>query len=143
VQDSASLKETFGDTSQPLSKDFQAWVSDTNGGGGDVVAAGMKVHADCAAIGVTTGPANSASAPRTTDDSAPATTPGPASSAPPPSTAPPATTAPASCHPLTNGGHCYQPGEDCRNSDHGLSGVAGGGEAITCKDNDGWRWEPA
>jgi hypothetical protein len=40
-------------------------------------------------------------------------------------------------------GNCYQPGEDCRNSDHRLSGVAGDGKAITCEDNDGWRWEPA
>ena len=56
---------------------------------------------------------------------------------------PPASTAPASCHPLTNGGNCYEPGEFCRASDHGVSGVAGDGEAITCKDNDGWRWEPS
>jgi hypothetical protein len=60
--------------------------------------------------------------------------------APPP---PPASTAPAACHPLTNGGNCYEPGEFCRNVDHGASGVAGDGEAITCADNDGWRWEPA
>jgi hypothetical protein len=24
-----------------------------------------------------------------------------------------------------------------------MSGVAGDGEAITCEDNDGWRWEPS
>ena len=30
---------------------------------------------------------------------------------------------------------------DCRDDDHGASGVAGDGEAITCEDNDGWRWE--
>ena len=59
--------------------------------------------------------------------------------APPPSTA----TAPAGCHPLTNGGNCYQPGEYCRNADHETSGIAGDGEAITCEDNDGWRWEPS
>jgi hypothetical protein len=64
----------------------------------------------------------------------------PATSAPPP---PPASTAPATCYPLTNGGNCYEPGEYCRNSDHGMSGVAGDGEAIICEDNDGWRWEPA
>lgn len=49
---------------------------------------------------------------------------------------------PASCHPLTNSGHCYEPGEFCRKTDHGASGVAGDGEAITCEDNNGWRWEP-
>jgi hypothetical protein len=79
------------------------------------------------------------------------TTPAPATSkavaAPPP---PPATTTPAAapttpsgCYPLTNGGNCYEPGEYCRKSDHGASGVAGDGERIVCADNNGWRWEPA
>jgi hypothetical protein len=82
----------------------------------------------------------------------PATTP-PATTAPatappataPPATAPPLTTAPApaGCHPLSSGGNCYEAGELCSAADHGLSGVAGNGEAITCEDNDGWRWEPA
>ena len=58
-----------------------------------------------------------------------------------PVTAAPATA--ASCHPLTNSGGCYQPGEFCRTSDHGVIGVAGDGEQITCKDNNGWRWEPS
>jgi hypothetical protein len=57
--------------------------------------------------------------------------------------APPASTAPAGCSPLSNEGTCYEPGEYCRDADHGISGVAGDGEAITCEDNDGWRWEPA
>jgi hypothetical protein len=64
---------------------------------------------------------------------------------PPPTTAPPpppTTTAPASCYPLTDGGNCYEPGEFCRESDHGATGKAGDGETITCQDNDGWRWEP-
>jgi hypothetical protein len=47
------------------------------------------------------------------------------------------------CYPLTNGGNCYEPGEYCRKSDHGASGIAGDGEPITCEDNDGWRWEPS
>lgn len=47
------------------------------------------------------------------------------------------------CTPLTNGGNCYEPGEYCRNSDHGTSGVAGNGEKIACLDNNGWRWEPS
>ncbi|WP_156748677.1 hypothetical protein [Mycobacterium sp. E3198] len=59
----------------------------------------------------------------------------------PASPAPPL--APSSCHPLTNGGNCYEPGEYCRKSDHGASGVAGDGEDIVCQNNDGWRWEPA
>lgn len=50
--------------------------------------------------------------------------------------------APATCYPLTNGGNCYEPGEFCRHSDEGMSGVAGNGEAIKCEDNDGLRWEP-
>lgn len=49
----------------------------------------------------------------------------------------------SACHPLTNSGKCYEPGEFCRNSDHGVSGVAGNGENIRCEDNNGWRWEPA
>jgi hypothetical protein len=48
-----------------------------------------------------------------------------------------------SCTPLSDEGTCYEPGEYCRNSDHGASGVAGDGESITCTDNDGWRWEPS
>lgn len=48
-----------------------------------------------------------------------------------------------SCYPLTNGGNCYEPGEYCRDSDHGKHGIAGNGEAIVCEDNNGWRWEPA
>lgn len=47
------------------------------------------------------------------------------------------------CYPLTNSGGCYEPGEYCRDSDHGASGIAGDGEPITCEDNNGWRWEPS
>lgn len=61
---------------------------------------------------------------------------------PDPDPTPAPTPTPSSCYPLTNGGNCYEPGEYCRNSDHGASGVAGDGEAITCLDNNGWRWEP-
>lgn len=60
---------------------------------------------------------------------------------PPPAPATPPTS--PSCTPLTNGGNCYEPGEYCRNTDHGVSGVAGDGETITCADNNGWRWEPS
>ena len=68
----------------------------------------------------------------------------PATQAPPPAPAnPPAAAPAATCHPLTNGGNCYEPGEYCRNADHGARGVAGNGEAIVCNDNNGWRWEPA
>jgi hypothetical protein len=69
--------------------------------------------------------------------------PAPAPTTPAAVIAPPASAAPASCHPLTNGGNCYEPGEYCRDSDHNVSGLAGDGKAITCEDNDGWRWEPA
>jgi hypothetical protein len=68
----------------------------------------------------------------------------------PPTTVPPTTTPPApaatptsACTPLSNEGTCYEPGEYCRATDHGASGTAGDGEAITCADNNGWRWEPA
>ena len=49
----------------------------------------------------------------------------------------------ASCYPLSDENTCYEPGEYCRDSDHGKSGLAGDGKAIICEDNDGWRWEPA
>lgn len=80
----------------------------------------------------------------TTAAPAPTTTTGPP---PPPTTTvpppPPTTAAAPSCTPLSDEGTCYEPGEYCRDSDHGASGVAGNGERITCEDNDGWRWEPA
>jgi hypothetical protein len=50
---------------------------------------------------------------------------------------------PAGCYPLSYEGTRYERGEYCRNSDHGVSGIASDGEAITCEDNGGWRWEPA
>ena len=68
------------------------------------------------------------------------TTAPPAAPAPPPSPASPAP--PVGCHPLSNEGTCYEPGEFCRNTDHGVTGVAGDGKTIRCEDNDGWRWEP-
>jgi hypothetical protein len=49
----------------------------------------------------------------------------------------------AGCYPTSDEGTCYQPGEYCRDNDHGVTGVAGDGETITCEYNDGWRWEPA
>jgi len=46
------------------------------------------------------------------------------------------------CHPLTNGGHCYEPGEFCRHTDRGVRGIAGDRKKIVCRNNDGLRWEP-
>lgn len=69
----------------------------------------------------------------------PSPTPIPAVSAPSPAPTP---TPPQSCHPLTNGGNCYEPGEYCRESDHEVAGIAGDGKSIVCEDNNGWRWEP-
>jgi hypothetical protein len=64
----------------------------------------------------------------------------PITAAPPP---PPPSPAPAAtCHPLTNGGNCYEPGEFCRESDAGVIGLAGDGETIKCENNNGLRWEP-
>jgi hypothetical protein len=71
------------------------------------------------------------------------TTPAAAPATPAAAPAPTASTAPAGCYPLSDEGTCYEPGEYCRDDDHGMSGVAGDGEAIICEDNDGWRWEPA
>jgi outer membrane biosynthesis protein TonB len=67
--------------------------------------------------------------------------PPPVSKKPVPKPPPPPAPKP-SCYPLSDEGTCYEPGEFCRDSDHGATGVAGDGEAIKCEDNDGWRWEP-
>jgi hypothetical protein len=56
---------------------------------------------------------------------------------PPPAPSP----TPTGCYPMTHSGGCYQPGEYCRDTDHGASGVGGDGEPITCEYNNGWRWE--
>jgi hypothetical protein len=77
-------------------------------------------------------PTQAAPAPTTAPTTTPPTQPAPAPAPPPPA---------ASCHPLSNEGTCYEPGEFCRNADHGVTGVAGDGKTITCEDNDGWRWE--
>jgi hypothetical protein len=71
------------------------------------------------------------------------TTPAPVQTTPAAAVPPPASPTPAGCYPLSDEGTCYEPGEYCRDDDQGMSGVAGDGEAITCEDNDGWRWEPA
>jgi hypothetical protein len=82
----------------------------------------------------------------TASPTAPPPTQRPAAAAPaPPAAAParPPTAAPASCYPLSNSGTCYRPGEFCRTSDHGATGRTADGEAIVCRYNNGWRWEPA
>jgi hypothetical protein len=62
---------------------------------------------------------------------------------PTPTPSPTPTPTPFGCYPTTNSGNCYEPGEYCRTDDHGMTGVAGDGEAITCEYNNGWRWEPS
>lgn len=69
----------------------------------------------------------------------PTPTPKPNPKPPPPPTPTPT---PTGCYPKTDSGNCYEPGEYCRDSDHGVSGLAGDGKAIVCENNDGWRWEP-
>jgi hypothetical protein len=87
-------------------------------------------------------PVTSTSAPApVTSTSAPSFT--TSTSAPRSSTAVPTPSTAASCYPLTNTGKCYAPGQYCRNSDRDKSGVAGNGEKIVCKNQNGWRWELA
>jgi phosphatidylserine/phosphatidylglycerophosphate/cardiolipin synthase-like enzyme len=66
---------------------------------------------------------------------------------PPPSSVPastPSTTAGSSgCYPIDNEGGCYEPGEYCRDDDHGMTGRAGNGEAIICENDGGWYWKAA
>jgi hypothetical protein len=73
----------------------------------------------------------------------------PTASADPAVAEPLATSAPATvaastpaCHPLSDEGACYEPGEFCRASDQGVTGLAGDGKTIICEENDGLRWEP-
>jgi hypothetical protein len=98
-------------------------------------------------LGASTGSCQATLRPRAAAVTAAAAPPRPTSA--PPAAAPPSAAAPApppptaaSCHPLSDEGTCYEPGEFCRDSDHGMTGVAGDGKAIECEDNDGWRWEP-
>jgi phosphatidylserine/phosphatidylglycerophosphate/cardiolipin synthase-like enzyme len=69
-----------------------------------------------------------------------------AASAPPPAaatTTTPATTTAGStgCFPIDDEGGCYEPGEYCRDDDHGMTGRAGDGKTIVCEDDNGWNWE--
>jgi cardiolipin synthase len=59
-----------------------------------------------------------------------------------PPSAPPSSPAEAGCTPIDNEGGCYEPGEYCRNDNHGATGRAGDGATITCEDENGtWYWE--
>jgi cardiolipin synthase A/B len=60
----------------------------------------------------------------------------------PASQPPPTTTGSAGCYPIDDEGGCYEPGEYCRDDDHGMVGRAGNGLTITCEYDDGWYWEP-
>jgi cardiolipin synthase A/B len=52
------------------------------------------------------------------------------------------TASPTGCYPIDDEGGCYEPGEYCRDDDHGMTGRAGNGLTITCEYDDGWYWEP-
>jgi cardiolipin synthase len=62
----------------------------------------------------------------------------PTTSAPPPLT----TAGSGDCYPIDDEGGCYEPGEYCRDDDHGVTGRAGDGEPIICEYDNGWYWEP-
>lgn len=82
---------------------------------------------------------------RATESPSRTTAPASRTTAPPPhqTSAPVAVSStPSGCYSLSNEGTCYEPGEFCRHTDHGASGIAGDGKRIVCEDNDGWRWEP-
>lgn len=46
-----------------------------------------------------------------------------------------------SCFPLSSKKTCYEPGQFCPSGDHKLTGLAGDGKFITCRNVNGWRWE--
>jgi len=106
------------------------------GGGGSGTPAGNSVAAS-AASGDTGQPANTATP--TGALAAPVVS---HSVAPPAAVGGQSATRPGSCHPLTNGGKCYEPGEFCRVSDQGVTGLAGDGETIVCENDNGLRWVP-
>jgi cardiolipin synthase A/B len=60
-----------------------------------------------------------------------------------PATSPsPTSSAATACTPIDNEGECYKPGEYCRDDDHGATGRAVNGAAITCEDENGtWYWK--
>jgi phosphatidylserine/phosphatidylglycerophosphate/cardiolipin synthase-like enzyme len=71
-----------------------------------------------------------------------ASTPPPATPATPPPAQAPTAAAAGGCSPIDDEGGCYEPGEYCRDDDHGMTGRAGDGQAITCEyDNGDWYWE--
>jgi cardiolipin synthase len=60
----------------------------------------------------------------------------------PTSGAPPTSPAATGCTPIDNEGGCYEPGEYCRDDNHGMTGRAGNGQTITCEvENGTWYWE--
>lgn len=95
------------------------------------------------AVAIPAESASTAPAPAATTATTATTAAPPAPPSEPTAAPTPTATSPAGCHPLSDEGTCYEPGEYCRDDNHGMSGVAGDGEAITCEDNDGWRWEPS
>ena len=71
-----------------------------------------------------------------------ASTPPPPTSATTPSAPTPTTAGAVACSPIDDEGGCYEPGEYCRDDDHGMTGRAGNGQVITCEDDNGtWYWE--
>lgn len=111
-------------TSLTRNRELGILLTRADGGGGAIATASATFDSDF-------GHASSWTPPKPKPTSTPGPTPTPA---PGPM--------PTSCHPKTSSGNCYEPGEYCSNADHGVSGVAGDGEAITCENRDGWRWEP-
>ncbi|MFZ0667377.1 MAG: phospholipase D-like domain-containing protein [Acidimicrobiales bacterium] len=60
----------------------------------------------------------------------------------PTSVRPPTSTTTSGCYPIDDEGGCYEPGEYCRDDDHGATGRAGNGATIVCEDENGtWYWE--
>jgi hypothetical protein len=48
----------------------------------------------------------------------------------------------ASCFPLSSKKTCYEPGQFCPAGDRGMTGLAGDGKNVVCRNVNGWRWEP-
>ena len=114
-------------TSLTRNRELGILLTRTDGGGDAIATASATFDSDF-------GHASSWTLPKTK----PTPTPPRSQRRPPPGP----TSTPTNCYPKTSSGNCYEPGEYCSTADHGMSGVAGDGEAIVCENNNGWRWEP-
>ena len=141
----ADLSEWFGgataDAIQPLPGNWQMAFSDFQADIWTLASACHLQQGTPWGVGVLL--FGGSSTPSASPSTSPTVAPAPSQTSPAAAQSPSSPTAQGGCYPLSDEGTCYEPGEFCRKADRGTSGIAGDGKAITCEDNDGWRWEPS